>query len=83
MRFSLVTFDDEAVVFDAASGDTHYLSPLSLALLRILQTDPALDPAALRERVSASYDIDPAMPLDPSIQDALGRLRATGILPDA
>lgn len=82
MRFSLVTFDDEAVVFDAASGDTHYLPPLSLALLRLMQADPALDPVALRERLSASYDIDPAMALDSSIQDALGRLRATGILPD-
>lgn len=83
MRFSLVSFDDEAVVFDAASGDTHYLSPLSFAILGILQSRPTLDAAGVERQLADIYDIDPAMPLTASVEDALERMRSTGILPDA
>lgn len=35
MRFQLKQYDSEAVVFDTASGDTHYLAPLALALFKL------------------------------------------------
>lgn len=36
-RFLIKTFDTEAVVFDVASGDTHYLSPLAFTLFHHTQ----------------------------------------------
>lgn len=41
-RFLIKPFDTEAVVFDAASGDTHYLSPLAFQLLSASQASPGL-----------------------------------------
>jgi PqqD family protein of HPr-rel-A system len=35
VRFQLKQYDSEAVVFDTASGDTHYLAPLALALFKL------------------------------------------------
>jgi PqqD family protein of HPr-rel-A system len=35
VRFQLKQYDSEAVVFDSASGDTHYLAPLALALFKL------------------------------------------------
>ena len=32
VRFQIKCFGDEAVIFDTASGDTHYLAPLTYAL---------------------------------------------------
>ena len=37
-RFLIKSFDAEAVVFDTASGDTHYLSPLAYILLNHTQS---------------------------------------------
>lgn len=36
----LKNWGDEAVVYDAASGDTHYLKPLTLALYQICRDHP-------------------------------------------
>ncbi len=33
-RFRVAVFEDEAVLFDCLSGDTHYLSPLAYARLQ-------------------------------------------------
>jgi PqqD family protein of HPr-rel-A system len=35
VRFQLKQYDSEAVVFDTASGDTHYLAPLAFALFKL------------------------------------------------
>lgn len=41
-RFLIKPFDTEAVVFDSASGDTHYLSPLAYQLLTMSQASSKL-----------------------------------------
>lgn len=44
---------DGAVLYDAASGDTHHLTLLALQILRLLQNDPYTLPA-LSARVLAA-----------------------------
>lgn len=83
MRFTLVAFEDEAVVFDAASGDTHYLAPLSLALLRILQESPLIDLPELERQLLSRYEPVPDMSLHTGIPEAVERLRGIGLLPVA
>lgn len=43
----LKTWGNEAVIFDIASGDTHYLKPLTLALYQICLEHPGSFPAEL------------------------------------
>lgn len=47
MRFQIKQFGAEAVVYDTASGDTHYLNPLALALYQTCDKNPGLLPADL------------------------------------
>ena len=41
-RFRIKSFGDEAVVFDTASGDTHFLAPFTLTLFQLVQNNPGL-----------------------------------------
>ena len=41
-RYRLAEFDTEAVLFDAVSGDTHYLAPAAYARLKGLSLDEIL-----------------------------------------
>lgn len=72
MRFHLKQYASEAVVFDTASGDTHYLAPLALALfklcrghvapsrddiVRLLAEDDAIDSGSFSDaQVDATLD---------------------------
>lgn len=73
-------WDDEAVVFDAASGDTHYLRPLTLALLETCRADPGLDAATIAARAAASLGIDASPDFLDEAQDGLDSLRRIGLL---
>lgn len=44
-RFQLKHYGAEAVVYDTASGDTHHLNPLALALYQTCVENPGLLPA--------------------------------------
>ena len=48
MRFQLKQYDSEAVIFDAASGDTHYLAPLALTIFQLCSEYPGLQRNDLR-----------------------------------
>lgn len=81
MRFTLVAYDDEAVVFDAASGDTHYLSPLYCAVYRYAATGATAD--AVCVALDKEFDIDDAGQLSVSVDTALTHLQKLGLLSDA
>ena len=79
----LKNWGDEAVVYDAASGDTHYLKPLTLALYQICRNHPGYTSAdlatALAERLRVA--VTPAF-LDLT-EDTLASLRKIGLLESA
>ncbi len=57
-----VTWGEEAVVFDTASGDTHYLKPLTLALYQTCREYPGFSSSdifeALAQRLSVAETPD-------------------------
>lgn len=79
-RFIVKPFHTEAAVYDRHSGDTHYLPPLSHAILRISLEHPGLSREEIRGRLAALYDVGPEfMPLA-RIDEALEGLRKIGLL---
>lgn len=75
MRFQLKQYDSEAVVFDAASGDTHYLGPLALALFKVCRAPlpPSRDDIV---RLLAERDaIDSGSFSDAQVDETLDGLR--------
>ena len=79
MRFQLKQYDSEAVIFDSASGDTHYLAPLALTLFQLYGEFPGLPRNDLLN-VLARHSIEPGLPLDTQIDEALDGLRKAGLL---
>jgi PqqD family protein of HPr-rel-A system len=76
----LRTWDDEAVAFDAASGDTHYLRPLTRTLFEACQADPGLDLAALAARAAASFGVDTSPAFLDAVREGLESLQRIGLL---
>lgn len=74
MRFHLKEYAAEAVAFDSASGDTHYLAPLALALYRLFSERPGLTVEEARQRLAL-----PAR-ADAEIEQALAGLRRIGLI---
>jgi PqqD family protein of HPr-rel-A system len=75
VRFHLKQYDSEAVVFDTASGDTHYLAPLALALFKLCRghAPPSRDDIV---RLLAEYDaIDNGSFSDAQVDETLDGLR--------
>lgn len=58
MRFVEVQFAEDAVVYDALSGDTHYLSPLNRAARTVFASTPGLTNEALHAALVAALAID-------------------------
>lgn len=77
-RFLIKSFDAEAVVFDAASGDTHYLSPLAYALLSHTQSGLVFQdiPAALARAMEVEHDLE----FDQRASEAIDSLQRIGLL---
>jgi PqqD family protein of HPr-rel-A system len=79
-RFQIKHFDDEAALFDTASGDTHVLSALATVLYSICLEAPTATLTDMQARVAARFDLAPAdIPLA-DIDDALTHLRRIGLL---
>ena len=69
-RYALRVFGDEAIVFNRANGDTHYLDILGLAVFqRLLEQPYSVD--ALMESISGEFQIDADDPLRESILQLL------------
>ena len=79
----LKSWGDEAVVYDAASGDTHYLKPLTLALYHICLDRPGLTSTELAAALAARLDVAPSPQFQMLTEDALASLRKTGLLQTA
>ncbi len=79
-RFQIKTFEREAVVFDTASGDTHYLAPLTLDLFRIVQAAPGLTAPEIESALAIRLSLEPGPELTRLAQEALASLRRIGLL---
>lgn len=79
VRFQLKHYASEAVVFDPASGDTHYLAPLALALLQLFREYPGLSRDDARRLLAQRHAIaGPAM--DVQIDESLDGLCRIGLV---
>jgi len=66
-------WDDEYVLYNDLSGDTHLLGDAAIELLRVLQTGPA-SRQALAAVLEAQFDIDP-LELDQETGELLRHLQ--------
>jgi len=79
VRFQLKQYDTEAVIFDTASGDTHYLAPLALTIFRLCSEFPGLPRNDLHSLL-ARHLIESDLPLDAQVDETLDGLRKVGLL---
>ena len=80
MRFQLKQYDSEAVIFDTASGDTHYLAPLALTLLNIIQSNPGMMADEIDATLAAHLSLNPSRQLTQMTEEVLANLRRIGLL---
>jgi PqqD family protein of HPr-rel-A system len=81
-RLHWVFWDDEYVVFDEGSGDTHLLDFLTAEVLKVLEQSRG-DVPALVGRVAARLDLDPDADLERRIREAIERFREAGLVEPA
>ena len=71
---------EDAVVFDCASGDTHYLKPLTLALYQACCQNPGLNESEIVGLVSASMPELIEADFSNMANEALTSLQRIGLL---
>lgn len=79
----LKNWGDEAVVYDAASGDTHYLKPLTLALYQTCCNSPGYTSAELAVALASRLSVADTPQFHELIADTLASLRKIGLLESA
>ena len=79
----LKIWGDEAVVYDAASGDTHYLKPLTLALYQICRDHPEYTSTELAAALAAHFAVTATPQLQELADDAFHSLHKIGLLESA
>lgn len=79
----LKSWGDEAVVYDAASGDTHYLKPLTLALYQTCRDHPGFTSAELAAALATRLNVTNTPQLMELTGDTLNSLRKIGLLESA
>ena len=79
----LKVWGDEAVVYDAASGDTHYLKPMTLALYQICRDHPEYASADLAAALAAHLGLTVTPQLQELAEDAFRSLHKIGLLESA
>jgi PqqD family protein of HPr-rel-A system len=82
-RLLLKRWGDEAVVYDAASGDTHYLKPLTFALYQICRDHPGYASAELAAALAKHLGATITPQFRELADDALASLRGIGLLESA
>lgn len=80
MRFHLKQYDAEAVAFDTASGDTHYMAPLALALFQTCHEFPSLPRDDIRHMLALRHAGEPGLPLDAQVDETLDNLCRVGLI---
>lgn len=79
MRFLLKEYASEAVAFDTASGDTHYLAPLALAAFKLFAEQPALSLEAARDAL-LRQPLAGQTPTPVAVDETLDGLRRVGLV---
>jgi PqqD family protein of HPr-rel-A system len=79
----LKRWGDEAVVYDARSGDTHYLPPLTFALYETCRAHPGYTADELATGVAARLNTAQTVEFLALVDDALASLRKIGLLQSA
>lgn len=79
----LKSWGNEAVVYDAASGDTHYLKPLTLALYQTCRDHPGYTSAEIAAAVAARLNVTNTLQFMDLTDDTLNSLRKIGLLESA
>lgn len=79
MRFHFKQYESEAVIFDAASGDTHYLAPLAVTLYQLCCEFPGLPRNDLKNLL-ARHQIGAALPHAALFDETLDGLRKIGLI---
>lgn len=76
----LQTWGEEAVAYDAASGDTHYLSPFTRALYEICRDHSGLTAADITPLLATQFPDLPEAELRDAIDQGLSSLSRIGLL---
>ena len=79
----LKSWENEAVVYDAASGNTHYLKPLTLALYQTCRDHPGHSLAELADALAIRLGVAGTPQLHELMEETLHSLRKTGLLEPA
>jgi PqqD family protein of HPr-rel-A system len=79
----LKSWADEAVIYDAASGDTHYLKPLTLALYQTCRDHPGFTSAEIAAALAARLNVTNSPQFMELTDDTLNSLRKIGLLESA
>jgi PqqD family protein of HPr-rel-A system len=79
----LKSWGDEAVVYDAASGDTHYLKPLTLALYQTCREHPGYTSTEITAALATRIGVADTPQLRELADETLDSLRKIGLLESA
>lgn len=79
----LKSWGDEAVVYDVASGDTHYLKPLTLALYQTCREHPGYTSTEIAAALAARIGVADTPQLRELADETLDSLRKIGLLESA
>ena len=74
------SWSNEAVIYDQASGDTHYLKPLTLALYETCCEHPGYTPAELAAALVRRIGVANTPDLLELTEDTLHHLRVINLL---
>lgn len=74
------SWGNEAVIYDQASGDTHYLKPLTLALYQTCCDHPGYTSAELAAALATLVGVANTPDLLDLTEDTLAHLRAINLL---
>lgn len=79
----LKSWGDEAVVYDVASGDTHYLKPLTLALYQTCREHPGRTSTEIAAALATRLGVADTPQLRELADETLDSLRKIGLLESA
>lgn len=77
------SWGNEAVLFSTASGDTHYLKPLTLSLYQTCRDHPGYTSDQLAEVLATRLGVAKTAQFMELTQDTLNSLRTIGLLESA
>lgn len=79
----LKSWGDEAVVYDTASGDTHYLKPITLALYQVCSEHPGLTSSEIAAALASRLGVADTPQLRDLAEETLDSLRKIRLLESA